>query len=135
MRYPQSHLSPTTVLPCKQGAEGTDLAIQFQQNWLSKNPMMEHLVAAQKDTLDDSLTSLNWLQNMNLNIGEATPPISPRIGPSTSEATRVNPNQVLATNLRQNQWPFDIQTEALDPSISFDKLDYKNNPCVKPPYR
>ena len=155
MRYPQSHISrppPVVVepasltmpviatMPPSPSVSNDHLAMQLQQNWLSKNPMLEHLVPAPgaKDPLDDSLTSLNWLQNMNLNIGEstATPPISPRVGAVANESMRVNPNQVLATNFMHQQSPLvDIQMAPIDPSVNFEKIDYKTNPYVKPPYR
>jgi len=152
MRYPQSHLSQPIVvepaslsmpviatMPPSPSVSNDHLAMQLQQNWLSKNPMLEHLVPAPgaKDPLDDSLTSLNWLQNMNLNIGEstATPPISPRVGAVANESMRVNPNQVLATNFMHQQSPLvDIQMAPIDTNVNFEKIDYKTNPYVKPPY-
>jgi len=107
--------------------------MKLQQNWLAKNPMMEHLTQqTTKDTLDDSLTSLNWLQNMNLNIGDPTPPVSPRQPAGLQEVTRVNPNHILATNMMDQPSPLiDIKMDAVS---STEKIDYKTNPYVKPPY-
>lgn len=142
MRYPDSHEHPVAMPQQFAGAttslplSNDQLAVQLQQNWLAKNPMMEHLISGTKDTLDDSLTSLNWLHSMNINIGEATPPISPRPVMGGTEAMRVNPNQVLATNLKQSQWQLmDIQPSNLDQAVNYEQIDYKTNPYIKPPYR
>ena len=73
---------------------------------------------------------------MNLNIGEATPPISPRSALPGNEAMRVNPNQVLATNLKQSSWQLvDMQPGSLDQTVNYEQIDYKTNPYIKPPYR
>ena len=148
MRYPQSHngrqqrvvVQPTIAMPDSVPPASTTndhLALQLQQNWM-KNPKLEHLVpaAGAKDPLDDSLTSLNWLHSMNLNLGsQATPPISPRPA-AGNEAMRVNPNQVLATNFMHHPSPLaDIQMGAIESGINYDKIDYKTNPYIKPPYR
>ena len=148
MRYPQTTGRPQRVVvqpahalpdagPPSSALPNDHLAVQLQQNWL-KNPKLEHLVPAPgaKDPLDDSLTSLNWLHNMNLNLGgnQATPPISPRI--NGNEATRVNPNQVLATNFMHQPSPLlDIQVAPIDTGINYEQIDYKTNPYIKPPYR
>lgn len=143
MKFPQTFHPNTSLLPSSLPTppplSNDVLAVQLQQNWLANNPKMEHLMGT-KDSLDDSLTSLNWLQNMNLSLGdESTPPMSPRPSLVTNELMRVNPNQILATNLsRQKEWQGpDVRPDeiCLDPSISFDKIDYKNNPYIKPPYR
>ncbi|KAF6026710.1 FOXJ1 [Bugula neritina] len=53
----------------------------------------------------------------------------------SNEATRVNPNQVLATNFMHHQSPLvDIQLGSPVDSVTFDKIDYKTNPYIKPPY-
>lgn len=152
MRYPATHRQqvviqtalpqtavPVEVMTSAPSVSNDHLAMQLHQNWLTKNPKLEHLApATNKDSLDDSLTSLNWLQNMNLSLGaaEATPPISPRGGTVGTEAMRVNPNQVLATNVAQQQSPLaDFQMPAFGGSINYEKIDYKTNPYVKPPHR
>lgn len=149
MRYPQSHptrqqqrvvLQSTPVMSQPPASLTNDhLAKQLQHNWLSKNPKLEHLVPATgaKDPLDDSLTSLNWLQNMNLNLAgtASAPSISPRPG-TGNEATRVNPNQVLATKLMHQQSPLvDIQMGHPEVGIDRSKIDYKTNPYIKPHHR
>lgn len=55
------------------------VAVKIQQNWLEKNP---DDMAASNDgsrTVDDSLTSLNWLHNLNImgEISASTPPTPP----------------------------------------------------------
>lgn len=117
------------------------LAMKLQQNWLAKHPAVEQLTNGQsKDALDDSLTSLNWLHNLNImNIGTPTPPTSP--GPNNDaakERLKVNPNQVMGTNFLQNNPMMDPMLgflEAGPPTTAgLERIDYKNNPYVKPPY-
>ena len=52
------------------------LALKLRQNWLAKHPTDAPANPAQP--LDDSLTSLSWLQNLNImKIASPTPPASP----------------------------------------------------------
>ena len=130
------------------------LAHRFRQNWIARHP-----VEAPIQNFDDSLTSLNWLQNLNImKMATPTPPASPEPRTTSSENTnadlRVNPNAVLnMTNmpiiksepsmLSLPRMPtFNLKTSAgidIGPPTpttptSIDKIDYKSNPYVKPPY-
>ncbi len=76
------------------------LALRFRQNWLARHPMDSSIAGP----LDDSLTSLGWLQNLNILKTLATPPASPEplfggSGCAGPLHTRVNPNHVL--NIKQ----------------------------------
>ncbi|KAK3579229.1 hypothetical protein CHS0354_033298 [Potamilus streckersoni] len=119
----------------------THLAARFRQNWMAKYPLDTYGNGGM--SLDDSLTSLNWLQNLNiLKITTPTPPSSPV--PMTYEnakRTKVNPNSVLnvtcgppPTKMGGNHYnPPD--TPPLTPTtLGGDSIDYKTNPYVKPPY-
>ena len=134
------------------------LALKLRQNWLAKHPVD----APPSVPLDDSLTSLNWLQNLNImKITTPTPPASPtpqddlNLGalPQYTPQTQVNPNAVLNMgNVKVKQEPgspisspstlYKLTGQMMDvapptttnPNAFHDKIDYKTNPYVKPPY-
>lgn len=121
------------------------LAMQLQQNWVATHQRVEQLAShGSKDTLDDSLTSLNWLHNLNVNIaGSAPAPMSPPMRPEVPprEGMKVNPNQVMGTNYRNHYSQTDYQynhnhMDIIAPHchLPFDRIDYRTNPYVKPPY-
>lgn len=112
---------------------------------MASHPRIEQLAnnnnSLTKENLDDSLTSLNWLQNLNMNLagGASTPPTSPpmRVDPMTREGMKVNPNQVLGTYAAHPHLMADCRYTGLDmaaPHMPFDRIDYRTNPYVKPPY-
>jgi len=116
------------------------LAIRLQQNWMAKNPMIEQL-AHTKDTLDDSLTSLNWLQNLNMSLADSssTPATSPPMSrEGLHDPSKADPNQVLGMNYSQNSPMSDCRFSHLDsngsPHLQMEKIDYRTNPYVKPPF-
>nr|ASM47587.1 forkhead box J1 [Leptochiton asellus] len=109
------------------------LAHRFRQNWLAKYPMDTCSNGA--GNLDDSLTSLNWLQNLNImKLASPTPPPSPL---TLTDNTKVNPNAVLnmtnSPSVRMEPRG-NIYGDLTPPPSLQDKVDYKTNPCVKPPY-
>lgn len=141
------------------------LALKLRQNWLAKHP--QDTATAPGTPLDDSLTSLNWLQNLNImKITTPTPPSSPTpdggdsglspMLPQYTPQTQVNPNAVLnmgnvvikeepmsspgspAAGLYKLQNP--LMMEVAPPLMTnqnaalHEKIDYKTNPYVKPPY-
>lgn len=139
-----------------------NLAMKLRQNWLTKHPGD---LATAASGLDDSLTSLSWLQNLNImTITTPTPPASPepftdaQLMSSYSAASQVDPNAVLhmrvkqepgmatanllkLTNGQHHSLVAVTSADGLDVGSSvggvlggFDKIDYKNNPYVKPPY-
>jgi len=124
------------------------LAMRLQQNWMATHPRIEQLTGGgsnnnnnnAKENLDDSLTSLNWLHNLNMNLGgSATPPVSPPMTMDTMmrEGLKVNPNQVLGTYAAHSQMMPDCRYAGMEmamPHLPFDRIDYRTNPYVKPPY-
>ena len=147
------------------------LAHRFRQNWLAKHPG-DTMAGTQ---LDDSLTSLSWLQNLNImKLATPTPPASPTSQPDrlplatpasaalnsnianshkNTNDLRVNPNAVLNmtnmngasrldgapstadagyTNMCRTLGRVDVHPPQT--STHVDKVDYKTNPFVKPPY-
>lgn len=116
------------------------LAMQLQQNWLAAHAQVEKL-ASGKETLDDSLTSLNWLQNLNMSLGAGAAPVSPptmRHEAYPREAMKVNPNQVLGTDYSYHQRYTDVIPDGMGMispyHLTYDRIDYKTNPYIKPPY-
>jgi len=131
----------------------TDAASRFRQNWLSRNPSPPRLpVSNSSDTssngstesnLDDSLTSLNWLQNLRImRIQQPTPPSSP--APLGSASQRLNTTITIQTS-KGPAVRGTTQEEAKAISrignhhqtattTSIDQIDYKTNQYVKPPY-
>ena len=76
------------------------LALRLRQNWLAKHPQDAPLpTAGSPAATDDSLTSLNWLQNLNImKMASPTPPASPQPAAEATQYTpsmQVNPNAVL----------------------------------------
>ena len=126
------------------------LAQRLRQNWLSKQSADPVCTSA----LDDSLTSLSWLQNLNImklaaptQCSSPAPPQFPNI--MDNAEVRVNPNAVLnmnSANIRAETTiasspatvlrplgSLDLQSPMAQPG-SMERLDYKTNPFVKPPY-
>lgn len=120
--------------------------LRLQQNWLShQRPRIEQLTNGNtKENLDDSLTSLNWLQNLNMNYmcgGVTTPPVSPpmKVDSTAREGMKVDPNQVLGTqssrpNTMLNDYHYSQAMELNNPHMQFERIDYRTNPYVKPSY-
>ena len=141
------------------------LALRFRQNWMAKYPV--DVPNNGSAPLDDSLTSLNWLQNLNImKTLNPTPPASPEpLTPTANIAdlfkqrpgdARVNPNAVLNmkhSHIKQEVFSFNRSSahahtyaqlgghhvEVAPPlatnfSPYHDKIDYKTNSTVKPPY-
>lgn len=115
------------------------LAVKLRQNWMAKYPM--DTCSNGGSNLDDSLTSLNWLQNLNiLKITSPTPPSSPIPSFDSFKNVKVNPNSILnvacgppPTKFGDIRFPCD--TPPLTPTtLGGDSVDYKTNPYVKPPY-
>jgi len=119
------------------------LAIRLRQNWMAKYPF--DTCSNGGTNLDDSLTSLNWLQNLNIlkiTSPTGTPPSSPD-GPTFGDMRnmKVNPNSVLnvtcgppPTKLNDLKFPL-VDSPPLTPTtLGGESIDYKTNPYVKPPY-
>ena len=94
-----------------------------------------------KETLDDSLTSLNWLQNLNMSLATGAAPVSPpmmRPEVYPREGMKVNPNQVLGTDYNYHHpYPDSVPDSMAMVSpyhLTYDRIDYKTNPYIKPPY-
>ena len=133
------------------GLKRESLAIRLRQNWLSKYPAD---LPTPPGDLDDSLTSLGWLQN--LNIMKITSPSAGTGSALTGDENRlpngarypgnVNPNAVLDMGPNVKREPgLELSYTALKPALEvlpppcsspsgLDRTDYKTNPYVKPPY-
>lgn len=115
------------------------LAHRFRQNWLAKFPMDTYSNGSVN--LDDSLTSLNWLQN--LNIMKMASPSQPaqsqqQVSAPLTKDSKVNPNAILNMASSTPNGKFDqriADNRIISPPVStYDKIDYKTNHTVKPPY-
>ncbi|XP_071966021.1 forkhead box protein J1-B-like [Antedon mediterranea] len=120
-----------------------DIHARFKQNWLARNPpksknkstMMgeDNSNDSTSSSLDDSLTSLHWLQNLRIMKIRPTPPASPTplssINSNNGNVLRIVGQKATTTEEVKAQ-------ERLHPqhTISLENVDYKNNPYVKPPY-
>ena len=149
----QSYAPPTPTMPL---LTRESLAHRFRQNWMAKHPSD---VPSPNTVLDDSLTSLNWLQNLNImKMATPTPPASPEpqlkaLMGNKSCDYRVDPNAVLnmtnipvlkaqdtvmgMTTLSQLNCKLTAPVDVAPPTPTtptMDKIDYKSNPYVKPPY-
>ena len=114
-----------------------NLAQRFRQNWLARHP--QDVPPTMR--IDDSLTSLSWLQNLSM----SKMPCSASEGPALTvnqgdpNDTRVNPNAILdllPVN-RQNSNRSDPGDAYIHPPVTNqipEDIDYKNNPYVKPPF-
>lgn len=93
--------------------------------------------------LDDSLTSLNWLQNLNImKITSPTPPPSPvpfgnYASNEINKNMKVNPNAILNVSCAPPQCKMEpkyTMGDSAPTSLNGEAIDYKTNPYVKPPY-
>jgi forkhead box protein J1 len=117
------------------------LAVKLRQNWVAKHGLEAGAASgAEAPNLDDSLTSLNWLQNLNImKITTPTPPPSPLPMLECAKGyMKVNPNSVLnMTNIhppRVDLHKTHFADVAPSTASTLDKIDYKTNPYIKPPY-
>ncbi|XP_033629967.1 forkhead box protein J1-B-like [Asterias rubens] len=128
-----------------------DAAHRFKQTWLSghHSPQQHNDSSTGSneatDSLDDSLTSLNWLQNLRImRIQQPTPPTSP--SPLASACQRLNttitiqnhksPNGMVrvAKTTQEEAKAFSRIGTHHTTATSIDQVDYKTNQYVKPPY-
>ncbi|XP_005108651.1 forkhead box protein J1-B [Aplysia californica] len=112
------------------------LARRFQQNWLAKHPQDSCHTGG---NLDDSLTSLGWLQN--LKVSEITQPrqaSSPGLVLDNRNIIKQEPPDspppLMTSQLPKLEPRVQIGDMAPCCGTSPDAIDYKTNPYVKPPY-
>lgn len=131
-----------------------DAAFRFKQNWLARNPPEIHSDSS-NDSLDDSLTSLNWLQNLRImRIQQETPPTSPTplspMNRNIPQSTLTIQNNKTSCSRTSPSKPATceeakalLRTQSLAPmmhhiqppmSTTLEQVDYRNNQYVKPPY-
>ena len=130
----------------------SQLAPRLQQNWLARHPT--DTCSNGGVNLDDSLTSLSWLQNLNiLKITSPTPPPSPPSPQSLIDPRMIKsepPSPPMFTNHMMNHGgflggppqimkmeqrvPLADSPPLCGPLLGPDNVDYKTNPYVKPPY-
>ena len=95
-------------------------------------------------SLDDSLTNLGWLLNMNimgLTSGNTTIKPLPNTTPSVAVETDINPNVILNMGrIKGIDASPVIETTMVSPpptiltATATNEVDYRMNPHVKPPY-
>ncbi|KAH3869271.1 forkhead box protein J1-A-like isoform X2 [Dreissena polymorpha] len=140
-RYQQAFSVHQRQVPVRMPVLTRDhLALRLRQNWMAKYPL--DTCSNGGTNLDDSLTSLNWLQNLNiLKITTPTPPSSP--GPAFNDYKnfKVNPNSILnvacgppQTKMYEMRFMTPDTPPMTPTTFGSDSIDYKTNPYVKPPY-
>ena len=119
------------------------LAHKFRQNWAAKHPYEQTA-----PNLDDSLTSLGWLQNLNImNISTPTPPSSPDPLDNQPFKNISNNNCMLSgggagsgiqlpttATIKMEPRTFNYMDANSMYGSTTETIDYKTNPYVKPPY-
>lgn len=135
-----------------------EAAVKFKQNWIIKNqPVMEiPKIEPKEDNLDDSLTSLNWLQNLRImRIQHPTPPSSPTplsIQNSIKSALQIHKGgngivKISNSHHKHSHSEFKISKVSSHNHLHHNhhhlhqgpiqldqKIDYKTNSSIKPPY-
>ncbi|XP_076366202.1 uncharacterized protein LOC143255048 [Tachypleus tridentatus] len=98
-----------------------EVALRFQENWRANNPE-DAVFEGTSPHVDDGLTSLNWLQNLNImtKLGAPTPP-TPPASPVPQFITRESDK----SGYDENNWKADKGGE---------EIDYKSNGSLKPPF-
>lgn len=128
----------------------TQLAQRLQQNWLARHP--SDTCSNGGINLDDSLTSLSWLQNLNiLKITAPTPPPCPAQSPQFEQkhmkGGACSPPPFLQAQIGLGGM-VPTQPLKMEPRLPLadtppicgtsltgpDAVDYRTNPYVKPPY-
>lgn len=119
-----------TKIPLLPSISRKILATKLQQNWQQTNPSDVKMFST---NLDDSLTSLGWLHNLNLMKSTVTSPTPPP-SPTPDVEMDVNPNAIL-TVVNNVHPPYNRTTVLYQTNTAvLDKKDYRSNPYVKPPY-
>ncbi|XP_013790580.1 forkhead box protein J1-B-like, partial [Limulus polyphemus] len=98
-----------------------EVALRFQDNWRANNPE-DAVSEGTSPHVDDGLTSLNWLQNLNImtKLGAPTPP-TPPASPIPHFITKGSEKP----GYDENNWIADKVGE---------EIDYKSNGSLKPPF-
>ncbi|XP_076458450.1 forkhead box protein J1-A-like [Babylonia areolata] len=150
-------ITRTVSAPAGSVSGTSQLAQRLQQNWLARHPT--DTCGSGGVNLDDSLTSLTWLQNLNiLKITSPTPPPSPP-SPNGVHSNPHHPHHkfsksgggpppLLQSHFSMPAGVVSAQPPKLEPQVSLadtpplcvtslmntEAVDYKTNPYVKPPY-
>jgi len=95
-------------------------AERFEANWRAQNPIEEE---NESSSLDDSLTNLQWLHNIN--IQDITPSNS-----TLSDASSVNEGSNSDSDCQSESG----ESKSSDSPSKESRIDYKNDPNHKPPY-
>ncbi|NP_001158438.1 forkhead box J1 [Saccoglossus kowalevskii] len=116
-----------------------EMAAKFKQNWLAKNPADPSELLNGAPNLDDSLTSLNWLQNLSIMKLQPTPPSSPTPVTFTHSTKTVTIMPSMLTHkikLEPTSYEENKLVERVSQQVptEAEKIDFKTNPYVKPPY-
>ncbi|GFU90123.1 forkhead box protein J1-B [Trichonephila clavipes] len=103
-----------------------EMALRFHQNWREQNPEVDD-----SGTVDDCLTDLNWLQNLNIMTKFGTPtPETPPASPVPSPESKglLFSCGAVERPSKGTKVPFCSKPPAVE------DVDYKTNGTVKPPY-
>ncbi|GFQ88760.1 forkhead box protein J1-B [Trichonephila clavata] len=103
-----------------------EMALRFHQNWREQNPEVDDSGA-----VDDCLTDLNWLQNLNIMTKFGTPtPETPPASPVPSPESKglLFSCGAVERVSKGTKVPFCSKPPAVE------DVDYKTNGTVKPPY-
>lgn len=106
------------------------MALRFHQNWRDQNPENLSSNTLEENNVDDCLTDLNWLQNLNImtKFGAPTPETPPA---SPVPSSGGSPDTFVAKS---------VYCPVVKAKASFvskpvvEDVDYKTNGTVKPPY-
>ncbi|XP_072167686.1 forkhead box protein J1-B-like [Diadema setosum] len=134
-----------------------DTGVKFKQNWITKLQTIQEPPKQEpkEDNLDDSLTSLNWLQNLRImRIQNPTPPSSPTplsiqnsqksalqihnggngvVKFSSSSSHRTSGSDIKVTKFSTQSLHHHHHSHQAPVPLD-QKIDYKTNSSVKPPY-
>ncbi|KAK6176259.1 hypothetical protein SNE40_014572 [Patella caerulea] len=100
-----------------------NLAKRLLKNWFTKNPLDSFNTGSYD--IDDSLTGLRWLQNLDVSIIKKPtdlPIVSENIPAVTEVKSNIQVERVI------------VQPPVIKSSFPIENKNYKNNSCIKPPY-
>ncbi|GFT46485.1 forkhead box protein J1-B [Nephila pilipes] len=103
-----------------------EMALRFHQNWREQNPEVDDLGA-----VDDCLTDLNWLQNLNImtKFGAPTPETPP-----ASPVPSPDSKGLLFSCGAAERASKGTKVSFCSKPPAVEDVDYKTNGTVKPPY-
>ena len=120
---------------------GQNMALRTRTEWLRKNPGSTLSGTSMQNQCDDSLTSLNWLHNLNIFTTNTPTPVCGHASSPDNNTTEVLQMLVTAgvAGVTGDQSATHASSSAAAASSSSaaaadEQIDYRSNPFVKPPY-